>query len=242
MPIERIFAHRKEQPVFRTEWREDLFYFLISSMLVQILTYLTFAPAHSILAFAPLTETRAWIGGLPFLVQFLAIMFLTDLVQYWVHRAFHRVPWLWHFHAVHHSAQAMDWMAGARMHFLEIVALRSLTVIPMFVLGFEPGPMNAYILVVYLYATFVHANVGWKFPLIEKVLVTPRFHHWHHGIEKEAIDVNFAVHFPLLDRLFGTHHLPPDKWPEGYGIEGHPVPRGYWAQFLHPFRRKKPPQ
>jgi len=32
----------------------------------------------------------------------------------------------------------------------------------------------------------------------------PRFHHWHHGIEEEAIDVNFAIHFPWLDRLFGT--------------------------------------
>jgi sterol desaturase/sphingolipid hydroxylase (fatty acid hydroxylase superfamily) len=51
--------------------------------------------------------------------------------------------------------------------------------------------------------------------------------------------VNFAVHFPLLDRLFGTHYLPNDKWPEGYGIPGHPVPRGYWAQFRHPFWRER---
>ena len=236
---ERMFAQRTAQPIFCSEWREDFFYSFVSGMLVQILTYLTFAPANSVLALAPLTATRAWVGGLPFPVQFLAIMFLTDVVQYWVHRAFHRVPWLWHFHAVHHSAQHMDWMAGARMHFLEIVALRSLTVIPMFVLGFSAGAMNTYIFVVYLYATFVHANLRWRFPLIENILVTPRYHHWHHGIEREAIDVNFAVHFPLLDRLFGTHHLPKDQWPSGYGIEGHPVPAGYWAQFKHPFQRKK---
>lgn len=242
IPIERLFAQHKEQPVFRIEWREDLFYFLISSLLVQVMTYMTFAPARSILAFAPLTETRAWVGALPIVVQFMAIMFLTDVVQYWVHRAFHRVPWLWQFHAVHHSAKAMDWMAGARMHFFEVIALRSLTVIPMFVLGFGAGAMNTYIFVVYLYATFVHANIGWRFPVVEKFLVTPRFHHWHHGIESEAIDVNFAVHFPILDRLFGTHHLPKDRWPEGYGIEGHPVKQGYWAQFMHPFRRRKPPE
>ena len=52
--------------------------------------------------------------------------------------------------------------------------------------------------------------------------------------------MNFAVHFPILDRLFGTHHLPKDQWPSGYGIAGHPVPGGYWAQFKHPFRRKNP--
>ena len=70
------------------------------------------------------------------------------------------------------------------------------------------------------------------------VVGDPRFHHWHHGIEKEAIDVNFSIHFPLFDRLFGTHYLPKDQWPAGYGIEGHPVPKGYWAQLLYPFRRR----
>ena len=118
--------------------------------------------------------------------------------------------------------------------------MRGTTVIPMVVLGFSVTAMNSYILLVYLYSTFVHANVGWHFPFIEKLLVTPRFHHWHHGLEREAIDVNFAIHFPLFDRLFGTHHLPGNQWPAGYyGIQGHPVPRGYLAQFTHPFRRKK---
>ncbi len=240
IPLERIFAHRGEQHIFREEWREDLFYFLVSSLLVQILTYLTFIPAKSILVLAPLTETRAWVGHLPFVVQFIAIMLLTDLVQYWVHRAFHRVPWLWRFHAVHHSARSMDWMAGARMHFLEILVLRSTTVIPMFVLGFSTPAINTYIFVVYLYSTFVHANLSWRLPVVERLLVTPRFHHWHHGIEKEAIDVNFAIHFPLLDKIFGTHYLPRDKWPEGYGVAGHPVPLGYLKQLKYPFQRPKP--
>ena len=240
IPLETIFPHREEQGIFRYEWREDLFYYLVSSMMVQMLTWLSFIPANTLLAITSWMEFRAWVASLPFAVQFIAIMFLTDLVQYWVHRLFHRIPALWRFHAVHHSAQAMDWIAGARMHFFEILALRSTTVIPMIVLGFSQGAVNAYILVVYLYATFVHSNLGWKFGFLEKLLVTPRFHHWHHGIEKEAIDVNFAVHFPLFDKLFGTHYMPENgRWPSGYGIGGHPVPKGYWQQFLHPFKRKK---
>jgi sterol desaturase/sphingolipid hydroxylase (fatty acid hydroxylase superfamily) len=240
VPMERIFPHVAGQHIFRDEWREDLFYYLVSSFMVQVLTFFTFLPAKTVLTLTPLTGMRHWVGSLPFLVQFVAIMFLTDLVQYWVHRMFHRVPWLWRFHAVHHSARSMDWMAGARMHFLEIIVLRSATVIPMFVLGFSETAMNSYILLVYLYSTFVHANLNWRFPFIERVLVTPRFHHWHHGLEREAIDVNFAVHFPILDRLFGTYHLPEGRWPEGYGIGGHPVPKGYLAQFKYPFQRKRP--
>jgi len=243
IPLERIFAHRSEQPIFREEWREDLFYYFVSSLMVQVLTFLTFLPAKSILVLAPLTHVRAWVGTLPFVVQFISIMFLTDLVQYWVHRAFHQVPWLWKFHAVHHSARKMDWMAGARMHFLEILALRSMTVIPMYVLGFSPAAMNTYVFVVYLYSTFVHANLSWRFPIIEKILVTPRFHHWHHGIEEEAVDVNFSIHFPFLDRIFGTHHLPKNRWPAEYGLPGHPVPLGYVSQFKYPFesQSKTPP-
>ena len=98
---------------------------------------------------------------------------------------------------------------------------------------YEPGfcdvAMHAYILVVNVHSAFVHANVGWRLDWLGRFLVTPRFHHWHHGVEREAIDVNFAIHFPLLDRLFGTHHLPERRWPGGYGIEGRPVPRSYWA-------------
>jgi len=239
IPLERIFAQHAEQPVFRQEWREDLFYYLVSSLLVQILTFLTFIPAKGLLAVGHFTSVRGWVGTLPFLIQLAAIMFLTDLVQYWVHRAFHRIPWLWRLHAVHHSARSMDWMAGARMHFLEILALRSTTVIPMFVLGFSPMAVNTYIFIVYLYSTFVHANLSWRFPRLERFFVTPRFHHWHHGIEQEAVDVNFAIHFPLFDRLFGTYHLPKDRWPSGYGLPGHPVPLGYLAQLKYPFQNKE---
>lgn len=237
IPLERLFAKNPQQAVFRNEWREDLLYYFISSMLVQVLTFTTLAPANWLIGTGGFDDLRQWMGSLPFLVQLLAIMVITDFVQYWLHRAFHRVPALWKFHAVHHSAKAMDWIAGARMHFCEIIILRAATATPAFLLGFSEAALQTYLLIVYVYSTFIHANLNWKLALFEKVLVTPRFHHWHHGIEREAIDVNFAIHFPFLDRLFGTYHLPEKRWPSGYGIGGHPVPGGYWKQFLYPFRR-----
>ncbi|HEX8524324.1 MAG TPA: sterol desaturase family protein, partial [Tepidisphaeraceae bacterium] len=201
----------------------------------QVLTFVTMAPAMTIASHTSWTTFRHWVASQPVVLQLIEIMFLTDLVQYWVHRAFHRVPFLWGFHAVHHSAKSMDWMASARMHFLEIIVLRGTTVIPLMILGFAQLPVHAYILLVYVHSALLHANVRWEFNRIGKFLAMPRFHHWHHGIEKEAIDVNFAIHFPLFDRLFGTYYLPRGKWPEGYGIEGHPVPRSYWRQLLYPF-------
>jgi hypothetical protein len=116
IPIERLFSRHPEQHLFREEWREDLFYYLVSSLLVQVLTFLSMTPAIALASHTHWTAFRARVAAQPIVLQVVEIMFLTDLVQYWVHRQFHRVPFLWHFHAVHHSARSMDWMAGARMH------------------------------------------------------------------------------------------------------------------------------
>jgi sterol desaturase/sphingolipid hydroxylase (fatty acid hydroxylase superfamily) len=238
-PIERFWPHNRDQRLFRAEWREDLFYYLISSMLVQIFTYLALAPSTLINAHTgSFADFRAAVASQPWLLQFVEAMLLTDLAQYWFHRAFHRVPFLWGFHAVHHSAKAMDWLAGARMHFIEIILLRGVTSLPLLTLGFSPSVMQAYIALVYVYSGLVHANLRGDFDRFGHVMVTPRFHHWHHGIEKEAIDVNFAIHFPLWDKLFGTFYLPPKTWPVGYGIP-ESVPSGYWKQLAYPFVRSQ---
>ncbi len=234
LPLERLFR-RTPMPIFRFEWRSDILYFAISSMMVQPLTYLTTLPASVVLAHGHLSALRAWTVGLPWPVQLAAVMFLTDFFQYWLHRAFHKVPFLWKFHAVHHSAQSMDWLAGSRMHVVEIVCLRSFTIIPMYTLGFANTVIYAYIAIVYVYATYLHANLRFDVEGLKGFIATPRFHHWHHGIEKEAIDVNFSIHFPVLDRIFGTYHMPGKAWPSAYGVGGHPVPEGYLKQLAYPF-------
>lgn len=238
-PIERLFPHRAEQRLFRQEWREDLLYYLVSSMMVQLITFLALAPSSIINdATASLAGVRAAIASQPWALQFLEVVLLTDLVQYWFHRTFHRVPFLWGFHAVHHSAKSMDWLAGARMHFFEIIALRGVTSLPLLTFGFAPSVMQAYIGFVYIYSSLLHANLGGCLNRLGPWIATPRFHHWHHGIEEVAIDKNFAIHFPFLDRLFGTYHLPADAWPTGYGVP-EKVPSGYWRQFAYPFHRSQ---
>lgn len=234
VPIERLLGER-EQPIFRYEWREDALYFLISALFVQVLTFLSLAPSLAILEHTDWGGFRSAVGSQPLILQFLEIMFLTDLVQYWVHRLFHRIPFLWNFHAIHHSAQVMDWLASSRMHVVEIVCLRGFTVIPMYILGFSQPALYAYLIFVFFLSSFVHSNMRFRVGFLDRILVTPRFHHWHHGIEREAIDVNFAVHFPILDLIFGTYHLPKDgKWPGGYGVN-YPIPKGFLRQFVYPF-------
>ncbi|MEL6690281.1 MAG: sterol desaturase family protein, partial [Pseudomonadota bacterium] len=187
VPLERWFPHRGDQTVFRPEWDEDLFYFLVSAMFIQGLSFLTLIPSNFVNEAITLDALQEWVGGIPFAVQVILIMLATDFIQYWLHRAFHEIPVLWRFHSIHHSAKSMDWMAGARMHFLEIAALRGFTAVPMFTLGFDLGAIQAYLLIVFVYSKFIHSNVGFDLGVIESVFVTPRFHHWHHGSDREAV-------------------------------------------------------
>jgi len=70
------------------------------------------------------------------------------------------------------------------------------------------------------HAVFIHANVRCDLRRFKTWIVTTRFHHWHHAKQRAAIDKNFAVHLPWIDRLFGTAYEPAGPWPERYNIEG----------------------
>jgi len=180
--------------------------------------------------------TRPWlqdaVGSQPLPLQFVEIVLVADFSQYWVHRAFHRVPWLWRLHAVHHSSETLDWLAGSRLHLIDIIVTRGLSFVPLYVLGFAPTAVYAYLVFVSFLAVFIHANVRFDLGALEWVVATPRFHHWHHAAS--PVDKNFAVHLPWIDRLFGTGYLPAGRWPDAYGIAGRPVPEGYWRQLAWP--------
>jgi sterol desaturase/sphingolipid hydroxylase (fatty acid hydroxylase superfamily) len=238
IPLERLFALRVEQPVFRRQWLVDLTYFFINSLLIEVLTIFTMAPAIVLFDWARVEALRGTVGSLPLIVQVPALVLVADFTQYWVHRGFHATRLLWPFHAIHHSIEQMDWLAGSRLHLVDVILTRGLTYIPIFVLGFSEQALLIYVFLVAAQATFIHANVRWQFRAIERVVATPAFHHWHHGAEPEAIDKNFAVHTPIFDILFGTYYLP-DRWPAAYGlVHRRDVPARWVSQLLYPFRRR----
>ena len=236
IPLERFFPKHSDQPIFRSSWRTDLTYFFFSAFLVQVTTLLTLKPAVMFFHWAVSPGLHSWVSGLPFVLQFIAILFFADLAQYWVHRLFHSVPVLWRFHSVHHSAESMDWLAGSRLHLVDVAVTRGITYIPIYLLGFGEGPLFTYVVFVSIQATFIHSNLRFEYGPLRWLIATPQFHHWHHTADAGVLDKNFAVHLPFLDRMFGTYHLPKSLWPESYGLAGDDNVRGsYLGQFLYPF-------
>ena len=241
VPIERMAAAR-DQAILRPEWRTDLAYFFVGHLLIQFILISVTTFTGLVLAFALYPPLQNWVQLWPLWVQFLVAVFVADLAQASLHRGYHSVPLLWRFHAVHHSCRHLDWIAGSRMHLLEILATRAMVLLALLWVGFAPAAINAYVILVGLQAVLAHANLGLRFGWLEYVLVLPRYHHWHHARDPAYANCNFAIHLPLVDVLMGTFKLPKQGWPAEYGLHDlDSMPVGILRQHLAPFRSRGRP-
>ena len=237
IPMERLAALHKQR-IFRRGWQTDLKHFFVSHVGVQLLSFAALIPAQALFTWAVRFDFQARVASQPVWLQFIEILLAADLVTYWVHRTFHRVPWLWNFHAIHHSSQELDWLAGSRMHIVDALATRAMAFVPIFVLGFSQAALVAYVAFVSFHAVYIHSNTRWRWPVLRWVIATPEYHHWHHTSDEEGLDKNFAGFLPLWDLVFRTAHQP-DHWPKKYGTVKFQPPESYLGQLAYPFRRKR---
>lgn len=239
-PIEVLWPAYPEQSIFRDEWLTDIVYFLSTHLPIQVTSFLILLPATQLTTYFGIPAVLDAVDRLPWLVGFLLAVLVADLAEYFIHRAFHTVPFLWRFHSIHHSSKALDWIAGSRAHLVEDVVVRGGMLIPMMFI-FPHDMIVAYLLFVTFHATWAHCNFRPTIQWLEPFLIQPRFHHWHHTSQRESIDKNFAIHFPWIDRIFGTYYYPKDgSWPATYGLDNEKLPDGFLAQFVYPFTGKKP--
>jgi sterol desaturase/sphingolipid hydroxylase (fatty acid hydroxylase superfamily) len=235
-PLEWLFPLHRGQKTFRRLWWNDLLYWVFNRFL--ILGGIVGMLAVIRLALDPLVPevVRTTIGSLPLVVQLVLATLLCEVGFYTLHRAHHRVPILWQFHAVHHSMQELDWLASVRIHAMDQILTKTAQILPLFVLGFSDRAIEIWGFVFFLQAHFEHTNFRVKLGPLRWLVSGPEFHHWHHSSDPEAFDSNFAGQLPFVDWLMGTAYMPRGRMPTAYGISD-PVPELYFAQVVYPFRR-----
>jgi sterol desaturase/sphingolipid hydroxylase (fatty acid hydroxylase superfamily) len=239
IPFERLAGRHTAQRVLRRGWAVDLLTGLVNGLLLYVALAVTLAAIDAGAGLAA-PQLRAWIAARPLWAQSLMALVLGDLGVYAIHRLQHRVPWLWRFHAVHHSAEEMDWLVGLRFHPLDLFLLRVASLGPLLALDLAPAAIALFVAVSGWQGWLVHANVRVPYGPLRWLLVSPDFHHWHHSAEREAYDRNFASLMASWDVLFGTVYLPRGREPLRYGIAER-VPDGWIGRFFHPFRRRPAP-
>jgi sterol desaturase/sphingolipid hydroxylase (fatty acid hydroxylase superfamily) len=184
-------------------------------------------------AAAAILAGYGWAARLPLALQALVALVAMDFAQYWLHRLFHGRA-LWPFHAVHHSAEELDWTATYRIHPVNFVVYSAGALALIKLIGFSPatflvmGPFNLVV------GALVHANLDWTFGPLRWVIASPVYHRWHHVKDPNVHDRNFAPTFPIFDLMFGTYYMPKGVLPSDYGVEG--APTSYLAQMIWPFQ------
>ena len=236
LPLEQLFVlHRRRRSLRRTA--TDLAFYFMNGIIPTMIAAIPLALLAAVVRRATPEAYSQWVGDLPLAVKIVAALFIAEIGAYWGHRLSHQIPFLWRFHSIHHAPEHIDWLVDTRAHPVDIAITRLSGLTPIYLLGLAapagPGSSVAAAVTVFgtFWAFFVHANVRWRLGPLEWLVATPAFHHWHHTNDEHR-DHNYAALFPVVDRMFGTHHLPA-HWPPVYGIDK-PPPEGFIDQLVHP--------
>lgn len=237
-PLELAFPAKPGQRFFRPDWFTDLSFFVGQYVVWNgIVLYVLSWFQAGLDGYIP-AGFRTAVAGQPWWLQVTEVIVLSDFCIYWAHRLQHSNRFLWRFHAVHHSAEHMDWLAAHREHPLDTIYTMGIINLPPFLLGFPLETIAGFIAFRGLWAIYIHSNVRLPTGPLRWIFGAPELHHWHHDRDRAA--GNYANISPLMDLLFGTYRCP-DHEPEQLGIEG-ATPQNYLGYMIRPclfFGRKR---
>ena len=178
---------------------------------------------------------------------FIALLAGTQLVSYWLHRAFHRFPLMWRIHALHHSDPEVDVSTGYRHHPLEPLIALPVGAPLVLLLGVSPESALAYRIFAVAATLFSHSNVHVPQSVerwLRYLVLTPDFHRTHHFVEQRYTNSNYGSLVPWYDYVFGTATHPDfDEHPQRLlGLEylREPADQRLDRQLLTPLRDLDP--
>ncbi|MBS0379933.1 MAG: sterol desaturase family protein [Proteobacteria bacterium] len=127
-----------------------------------------------------------------------------EFCYYWMHRADHRVRWLWATHSVHHSPNALNLSAAYRLGWTGRLSIGPVFFAPLVLAGFPPLLVGATLAANLFYQFWLHATWLPRLGPLEWFLNTPAHHRVHHASNPEYLDHNFGGVLIVFDRVFGT--------------------------------------
>ena len=178
-----------------------------------------------------------FLGGAPWLVQLAVFWIGGDFVMYWWHRLQHSNRFLWALHSVHHSQEQMTLLTAARRHPLETLSLDILIFFGIFhvLLGVPTKGWLPLAALITSILAIQHAQLDWRLGPFYRVLVSPRFHSFHHSADPAHLNANYGFLFSIWDYIFGTA-VPEQARPARYGVDGLDMKETLTSQLVTPFR------
>ncbi len=182
----------------------------------------------------------------------ISLILFGDFTSYLVHYLMHKVPLLWEFHKVHHSATSLNPITQYRIHPIELLIINLRAV---FSFGIITGifdylsdhqlniitilGVNAFSFVFLLFgANLRHSHVQFKYPnFLEYFFVSPFQHQIHHSNNPSHFNKNLGSVLAVWDWLFGTLILSKSVNKIKFGLGTDDVDfNTFWKNLFVPFR------
>lgn len=209
--IEFWWPRRGRERTRRQRWGSNLGIVVVDTVIVRLLFPVAaigtalWAEENGV-GLLNMTEIPAWLS--------LVLAFLVlDFAIWGQHLIFHRVPWLWRMHRMHHADVDVDVTTALRFHPIEIALSMLIKIAIVALLGAPAIAVLMFEVILNATAMFNHSNIrlrGRADKWLRTVLVTPDMHRIHHSWHVHETDSNFGFNLPWWDRLFGTYRAQPD--------------------------------
>lgn len=242
--IETILGHYSNTNRTKDDWVQESIGFFIVAITKAILFLAIVFIGDALLPAASdiLSHWSLWLA-FPFYIL------IDDCAQYWYHRSAHEYNWLWKHHRPHHAAQEMGILVAYRNSWVYYLLMPNIWWAGIATyLGMAPAVILGLIFK-QIVVTSTHSSWRWDEifykhkvlrPIawvVEHILITPAFHHGHHGTSMadhvSDPNGNYGNTFSLWDQLFGTAKFTRD-YPAEYGLQTDP--KDSWAaHVLYPF-------
>jgi len=162
-----------------------------------------------------------------------AAVIAADFGFYVSHYLSHKVPLLWEFHKVHHSAEVLHPITDFRAHpvdrVLDAVLMGAMTglVLGLSAYGFGTSTglvtvigMNVFVFVFNIAGAHLrHSHIWLSYgPRLEGIFVSPALHQIHHSLAERHLDKNLGGIFSIWDRLMGTLYVPRAREELTFGL------------------------
>ena len=235
---------RKNQSIFRKDFWLDGFYMFFNFFIFSI----TISGFYKVLelGFDSINITTKSlvifdIAELPMWLQLLIFFIVLDFVQWLTHILLHKVPFLWHFHKVHHSVKEMGFAAHLRYHWMENILYKPLKTIGVMIIGgFEPKQAFIIHFIAITIGHFNHSNIKITWGPLKYIINNPVMHLYHHvhHLPKGKFGVNFGISLSIWDYIFGHNYIPEDSGNIELGFPGDDkFPKDFISQSIYGLKK-----
>ncbi len=220
--LEYRFPRRRLDQVKSARWLGNITLVVLNTVVARVMFTVL---ATTTVATAWWAQEHGWglltLLHVPTWLAVIIAVVLLDLVIYWQHRLFHRVPWLWRLHQVHHADRNLDVSSGLRFHPLEIMLSLLIKLAAIVLLGAPPWAVLLFEIILNGMAMFNHANVRLPLPVdavLRYIVMTPDAHRIHHSVVVAETNSNYGFNISLWDRCFGSYRQHPQAGQMGMTI------------------------